>query len=339
MKRMGRIAIIVVCAIVAVVAAVCVGVRVYFRKPVAGFFNASEKAFKIPGLNDNYVPQGLHYDGDNDVFIMSAYSSVKDEASVLFIINAGTGELISRVCLEDEEGAVLKWHVGGVAVFKDYLYLAGSEKRCLGIFDYSNVLSCESGGTVRSIGSFSLKRSNDDYVKPSFVSTEGNRLIVGEFASGTRYRTLDSHKVVTPAGDQHSAVALEFVLSEGEQYGINPIPVKAYSIRDKVQGVCFNGGNIYMSTSLNFKHSYLYEYSEAQAVSMGEIELIGHKLPFYSFDSASHRHTYKLPPMAEEAAFRNGKIHVLFESACNKYILGKLASATWCYATSLEEMR
>jgi hypothetical protein len=66
--------------------------------------------------------------------------------------------------------------------------------------------------------------------------------------------------------------------------------------------------------------------------------IAGHSIPVYAFDSTSLVKTYKAPPMAEEAVFVNGKLLVMSESACNKYILGKFASAKWCYATDLEKM-
>lgn len=336
---MGKIIICVICALILIIAGGCVGVRIYFRKPVSAFFSASEKAFEIPGLSDNFVPQGLHYDKNEDIFVMSAYSSAKGAASALFLIKAETGEHIKRVDLKDKDGGNLCWHVGGVAVFGNYLYIAGSEKKCLAVFDYSEVLACENGGAVKKIANFSLKKADNDYIDPAFVTVEGNRMIVGEFCSEKRFPTLASHKMNNSVGEKHGAFAVEFPLSEAEEFGINPTPVKAFSIRDKAQGICFNGERMLLSTSLNFNYSYVYEYSEKATVQMGNAEIIGCNLPVYALDSASLKHVYKLPPMAEEPAFRSGRFYVLFESACNKYLIGKIASAIWSYATDLEQMR
>ena len=338
MKKFIKIITGVLCALILLVALCCVGVRIYFKAPVSAYYKASEKAFEIPGLRDNFVPQGFHYDKDNDRFLISGYSS-KKAASSVYLVDASTGEEIGCVKLLKKNGEAFTGHAGGVALFGNYLYIAGSGSKCVFVYDYSQVLSCKSGEAVKCLGSFYFKGSDDDYVKASFVSVEGNRLIVGEFFSEPDYPTLDSHKTVTLSGEKHGGVAIEYSLSESAEFGIDPVPTRAYSIRDKVQGITFDGGKIYLSTSLGFKHSYIYEYSEAKAAKNGEIVLAGCSLPLYELDGTSLENTYKAPPMAEEIVFKDGRMYVMCESACNKYILGKLASAKWCYATSLEELR
>jgi hypothetical protein len=44
-----------------------------------------------------------------------------------------------------------------------------------------------------------------------------------------------------------------------------------------------------------------------------------------------------MPPMSEEVVCRDGKVYVLFESACTKYIYGNLIRGTHVYAYEMEE--
>ena len=48
------------------------GARLYFRLPVRDYYKISEKEFKIPGLSQNLVPQGIDY-LDNGLFLIGGY--------------------------------------------------------------------------------------------------------------------------------------------------------------------------------------------------------------------------------------------------------------------------
>ena len=60
-SKAKKAVITVLIVLVALVAIVFIGARIYFRAPVSSYYKASEKAFVIPGLMDNMVPQGFDY--------------------------------------------------------------------------------------------------------------------------------------------------------------------------------------------------------------------------------------------------------------------------------------
>lgn len=49
------------------------GARCYFRTPVSAYYGASEKAFVIPGLSDNLIPQGFDYVESEGIYLIGGY--------------------------------------------------------------------------------------------------------------------------------------------------------------------------------------------------------------------------------------------------------------------------
>lgn len=312
------------------------GFRAFVMLPVTDYYLASDRAFEIPGLEDGAVPQGFCHDAANACFLMSGYSN-DGEASRIYVIDAESGELRHSVALKKENGKAFKGHVGGVAVFGDYLYVAGGGDGCIYVFDYATVISGTESATV--IGTVPLSLGAEDEISASFVFTDGTRLIVGEFYRADGYDTPESHHVTTKNGDLNRALALEFTLSADCELGIAPNPTCAYSLPDQVQGVCVDGDKIYLSTSWGLSFSYIYEHDMTKLSDEGTITLQGNELPLFALDSGSLTETYQLPPMAEEIAMLDGRLFVVGESASEKYIFGKFTEGKWCYSTDLSEMK
>lgn len=339
MKKGVRILLIAVAALAALVVLVLLGFRLVMRIPVSSYYRASEKAFVIPGLDENFVPQGFHYDEENGYFLVSGYSAKDDTPSPIYVLNAENGEIISHALLHKENGDAFTGHSGGIARNGDYIYIAGGSGRCLYVFSYAEILAAGEGGVVNRLGKFSLKYSDEDYQGTSYVTVAGDRLIVGEYRTETDYSYPDSHKVTTSAGDEHGGLAMEFMLDPEGPYGISAQPSRVYSIRDYVQGIWMENGKIYLSTSHGLTHSLIYVYDESKLVEEGTINIIGRTLPLYSLDRVSLEATYKIAPMSEELFMKDGKLYIMCESACSKYIFGKFIGGKWCYATDLSKMK
>lgn len=339
MKKGLRILFIVIIALAALVALVLLGFRLVMRIPVSSYYRASEKAFVIPGLDESFVPQGFHYDEEKGYFLVSGYSAKSNTPSAIYVLNAESGEIVGKALLHKEDGEVFTGHSGGIARNGDYIYIAGGSGRCLYVFSYTDILAAGMGGSVNRLGKFSLKYSDEDYQGTSFVSVSGDRLIVGEYRTETDYSYPDSHKVTTAAGDEHGGLAMEFMLDPKGPYGISANPTRVFSIRDYVQGIWMEEGKIYLSTSHGLTHSLIYAYDESKAVEEGTIKIIGRTLPLYSLDRVSLEATYKIAPMSEELFVKDGKLYIMCESACSKYIFGKFIGGKWCYATDLSKMK
>ena len=157
-------------------------------------------------------------------------------------------------------------------------------------------------------------------------------LFVGDFYSPETYETPLAHRVTTPAGDENKAIIAVYKADPATEFGIDPQPVAAISIREKVQGIGFTeDGQIVLSTSYGFASSGLWFY-QLDEQRQGKLELMGREVPLYYLDSANLQWSVEMPPMSEEVVCKDGKVYVLFESACTKYLYGNLIRGEQVYA-------
>ncbi len=334
MKLLTKIAVIFLSVIlfIGVVFGCAIG---YFRLSVANYYSASNNAFVIPGLNDDYIPQGLDYDSEKEYFILSGY--MKDHSASPVYLTDKEGELLKRVTLINPDGSDYTGHGGGVAVNGAFMYVTGGEDCCLYVYSYHAFLDANDGDKLPCLGVFSTKVSDTDYIENAFVTVYNGKLITGEFYREESYPTLDSHKITTKAGDFNQALAVEYTIDSTAPLGINPTPIKAYSMPDQVQGLTIYNNKVYLSTSWGLSFSHVLEYDLTKLSLEGEIELLGQTLPLYAMDSSSLLNDYKVAPMSEEMVFVDGKLFISCESASNKYIFGKFTGGKWMYATDLDK--
>ena len=340
-KKPLWITLIVLGSLVALVALVLVGAIGYFRLPVADYYAASHKAFVIPDITNDYVPQGMHYDQDEQVLLLSGYSA-SGQASPVYVMDAivQSKQPLQKVTLQNVDGSDFLGHGGGIAKYQDYVYVAGDDAR-LFIFSYAEIMAAEYGGSVRAKGELSLQVSDTDYLIPAFVTVYGDTLVLGEFYREEVYPTPEAHHMTTKAGDQHFALAVRYTLSPDAEFGISPKPTLAYTLPNQVQGMTFsqNGERVYLSTSWGLSFSHILEYDMTKLEKQDDVTVLGNTVPLYAMDSASLIKDHQLPPMSEEMVILDGKLYVLCESASDKYIFGRLTGGKWCYATDLEKMK
>ena len=253
-----------------------------------------------PGLGDGFVCQGIAASEENGVILVSGY--MKDHsASRIYITDMNN---VSRyICLK--QGAEdFTGHAGGVATAGGTVYIASDNK----IFTVSleSVLNAKSGD-VLDIGEGTSVNN-----EASFAYTDDTYLYVGEFHDGGKYN-IEGHENETAEGT-HYAICTAYALSD------LTTPVKVYSIRNKVQGICFTpDGKVVMSTSYGLKDSVYYVYQLDQATDSGKTF---DGAPLYYLDQLEKE--MKGPAMSEGLDYRNGKVITLTESASNKYLFGKL---------------
>ena len=319
----------------ALIALVLLGARLYFRVPVRDYYKASERGFLIPDCNRGFVAQGIAYDEETDRFLVNGYQ--KDGiASPIYIIAPGAKKPDKTIRMALPDGSAYTGHAGGIARYGNYVYVAdGGEHRLL-VFSSEDLYGAGDGDSVAAMGTFDTAVSETDYIGPAFVAVEGNRLVTGEFYRNPNYQTPESHKYTTLAGDYQQALGVEYALSEQAEFGIMPTPVKAYTLPDLAQGMCFDGDRIYVSSSWGTAFSHIYQYDESRLQLQGNIALLGMELPLYALDSAALLADGVIAPMSEEIVVVDGRLYTMCESASDKYIFGKFTSGKWCYATDVE---
>lgn len=296
-----------------------VGVTVMYRD----FFFNSEAVFRIPGLDSGVVPQGFHYLQEQDIYLMSGY--MKDHSSARIYIRQADGTT-RFVELRNADGSTYDEHAGGVTVGGDFVYLPGTMG--VDVFRLSDILE---GKTAQAIGKIQGEYDND------CCTFYNGYLFVGDFYHPETYETPADHRITTPAGDENKAIITVYKASETAELGVELQPVAAISIREKVQGIGFTeDGKIVLSTSYGFATSYLWFYQPDEA-RQGSLTLMGSSVPLYYLDSANLVHSVEMPPMSEEVVCMDGKVYVLFESACTKYRYGNLIRGTHVYAYEMAE--
>lgn len=261
---------------------------------------------KIPALNDGFMPQGLSYAGDN-VYIFSGYHGKDIE---LHLSENGTPKQIIAV---DENGNRLQGHGGGITCIKDYVYLADNSQ--LVIFRLSELKNAAHLDKVARVAVFPVDTA------ASFCFATEQYIFVGEFFRAKDYEIDPSHAYTTPSGDAHRALVSCYPLNEDGSIA-DAYPLYSISIPHQVQGFAVKGDTFITSQSWGLSSSKITFYK-----GLGEtdttISVSGKAVPLYYLDSTNRSQTVKMPAFSEELTVVGDRVLVSFESACNKYIVGK----------------
>ena len=252
-----------------------------------------------PGLNDGFVCQGIASVDNSNEILVSGYMK-DDSASRIYVTNTDSDSYYVKLKYDGDD---FTGHAGGVAVTNDNIYLANGKK--IYIINLNDVLFAENGDEVEIIDFIKVNNS------ASFVYTDDEYLYVGEFHDGGKY-TITGHEADTLEG-KHYAYCTKYDLDDLTK------PIKIYSIRNKVQGICFTpDGKVIMSTSYGLTSTVYYVYDENEA-TYSTLFIDG--APLYYLDKLVKE--IKGPAMGEDLDYYNGEIITLTESASNKYIFGK----------------
>lgn len=263
------------------------------------YYGAKTNLCTNPGLDDGFICQGIAYDDGSDLVLVSGYMA-DGSASRIYVTTLD--DKSHYVSLTEGEKA-FTGHAGGIAVSGGKLYIATGYG--IYILNLSDITNAENGASL-DVGE-KIHVNN----KASFCYTDDTYLYVGEFHDGGKYN-IEGHDFETAEGT-HYAICSRYALSDPSK------PDRVYSIRDKVQGICFMpDGKIVMSTSYGITSSVYYVYEESDAVNSGKTV---DGAPVYYLDKVEKQ--FNGPAMAEGLDYLDGKVITLTESASNKYIFGK----------------
>ncbi len=327
-----KVILIVLGVILGVVLLLLLGVKVGEKLRYLDFYKNAEKEFKTPGVSDNLVQQGMVYVEEKDLFLVCGYMS-DDTASRVYVLD-GEGNFLSYSELRHADGSVYTGHTGGIEYHGNHLYITEGTKEKgydggLDVFPLDEILNGES--MVKTTGRVKT------YNNPAYCHIENGYLLVGEFFREVDYETSDDHRLVTPAGDHNHAMISVFKLNDSP-LGVSGVPIARISTRGLVQGMTVTEKYIVLSTSWSISSSHLYVYDKTKITEDKLLSVDGVEAPLYHFDSASLVADVEAPPMAEEMVYHDGRLYILSESACNKYIYGKFMSGGHLYSYDLSEI-
>ena len=315
----SRIILGMIAFLLSVVFVVFIGEKIFY----VSFFGKAQVEFAIPGLWTGFVPQG--FDKVGDAYLISGYDKSDAAPSMVYVVENGEN---TRVDLYNSDGSNYVSHAGGVTHFGEYMYVAyntGENTTYCDMFLLSDVF--DGDGKATKCDSIPLPN------QISYCSVYGNKLYAGAFyREGSKYLTPQSHQLKTPSGDQNTALMMVYTLDESTGKPVSDKPDFVYSTISNVQGMCITeSGKIVLSTSWSFYPSELFVY-DLEKASEGEWEYNGEQIPLVYLDSACLSESFVCPPMSEELVCENGRVIIMSESACMKYLYGKLTSGSFAYS-------
>lgn len=273
------------------------GADPFYKKPSASkvYDDMFSKSRAIPGLDDDYVPQGLAV--WKDLMLITAYENDDDSedrgdsegdrgsgtSARIYVINLTTG---ARDFVEIADS-----HAGGIAVVKDWVFVEGKQvddgedegtERDYTIDKYRLdslllALSLPGHATLNPVG------EPRKVYGSSFLASSGDTLYAGRFNTGGRDSMYEY------------SVAANGNLKTGQKY----------EVPKKTQGLLVSKGHFIYSTSHgggNFSNVYVVDGGAT--------------------DIDSSARCFRAPSMSQGIAAFNGNAYLLFESGARKYVDG-----------------
>ena len=281
-----------------------------------------------PGLNENYIPQGIAYSADNLLYL-SAYAKNGTDSSCIFVLNT-EGDLCAEYILKNVDGSAFTGHVGGIAVTEDTLILRGAGE---------NIIVWSLEGLPIS-GSHDLITS-DSISLPlgaAYLSYEDGILWAGNFY----YKNSAEYNPERIIDENYCTYILGYVLGENgidclrEVNGVMATPDYLLVNTSKylaVQGmVRLTNGEVVLSSSNGSANSALRSYAINLNSPEGTINIdrradtsVGvanyTAVNYYEMDSSNIQWSISAMPRSEGLALdKDGNLLVLFESGASKYI-------------------
>lgn len=322
MKILKKVLTVIVSILVFILVAIFLWFAVWNSVKFAvfsDFYNIQHSVTKIPGINDNFVPQGITV--TDEYYITSGYMST-DEASRIYHTDTEGNYAFTEIY---KDGKPSRMHAGGIADYNDTLFIANSEQ--------IHLLSLDEALTYQHT---EITKSIPVNNAASFVFIKNDYLFVGEFNDNEHYIT--SHPYPSADEDEHRAIVSQYTINSILEEE-NPDPVAIYSIRDRVQGFAITDeGKIVLSTSwgTSASHFYVYDlgFDPSKELLLPDIE--DNNTPVYILDKNNLIEDIKAPSMSEDLDYHDGYVISLSESASNKYIYGKLFFYTDIYALDIK---
>lgn len=289
------------------------------------FNKNSEEGFVIPGLYEGFVPQGIFYNEEKDIFLISGYYKDKVQPSRVIVVD-GEGNFVKSVGCISRKGNKAYGHFGGIAVFKDNVYVATTG--VTHVLSLSEIMAAEDDGYV-----LILEELYTD-TTCSYVNVCDGVLYIGEFTDKTADDIKGATNIYTSKwGEKFYSRCNAFVLDENGVYGIkadrideegNLTPDFAVTTPFKVQGMTrLKDGSFVFTASANaIINSRVHKYKDVTDGEADEIISVnGVDVPLFYCESIDKTGYYRVPTYLEEITlYKDGTVYIITESAAAPYI-------------------
>ncbi|MCR5502397.1 MAG: hypothetical protein K6F53_05280 [Lachnospiraceae bacterium] len=301
------------------------------RFPCRDFLSAADRAFRIPDINYGFIPQGIAFDEESGLLFVTGHTD-NHMAPPVYLLDPSDPSEVKTVRLMTYNGSAHRGQARGIAVYGDYVYVAGSPERYLTCFRREDFLSAKDGEGVRCIGEFETGISDTDRFLSDFLTVSDGKLYIGECAAGEGNEIPDFHTLKTGSGQENHAVIVAFPLSSEAPLGIFETPCEAYSIPDDVRGIAFYDGKAFLCERDEKGASYLSVFEPVPPEEGHIFRIYGTELPLYEIDSSCLSGSLRIPPVMNGITFLSGRLYLIGSSASNRTVYGKFAGFSSCFA-------
>ena len=328
-------------ALVALILVILLSLHLFTPLVFNGFFGNADKEYLIPGLSHGLVPQGYAYVAEKDVYLQCGYMTDGVSASRIYVTNASDTDDTRYIELYTADGKPYTGHTGGITSGFGFVWLANDgegEDNCVWVMSLDDLLTTENGGKITLTTSFQSE------TRAACCFADDKYLWVGEFNDGEKYVTDPDHRFAVSGGENYALVCA-YPLDTASEYGVgfeevdgNEVftPALCLSVTNLVQGFTRIPDGFALSTSYGLGVSHIFFHKD---VTAGEpdatLAVGGTDVPVYFLDDESLTKDVSMPPMSEEIFVKDGRLYVLLESACKKYIFGNLIRGRHIYSYQL----
>ncbi len=276
-----------------------------------GMLYAADTGITVPGLNQNFVPQGLDYWEEADLFLISGYfNPASSSSSVILAVRKSDGKYVGEWSLKNRNGSWHANHDGGIAVTETDVYLANSST--LFRISLSQIKQTGSSGTLK------IEQEIPVPVRASYCNYSGGYLWVGEFSiNGNASYTITGHEF-----GENYAWTVGYRLT-GASGRLESTPSVVISTPERIQGFCMlDDGRLFMTKSYgrtNDSHYYITGEKPLTGAADGSVTISGKQVPLYEVRVGAKAFACKVVPMAEGCTCIGNTAYVIFESAAYYY--------------------
>jgi hypothetical protein len=295
------------------------------------FFSNSEAEYVTPGLSDGVVPQGYTFVEDKGIYLMCGYMANGD-ASRIYVTKEGDEKNSTYVRLVDADGNDYTGHTGGITSDGNLVWIANDgdgDDNKVWVLSLDTILNAKSGDSIKLTLSFKPES------RSAYCLVDGEYLWVGEFRDPEKYLTDKTHEFDVAGEVNNYAIICAYRIDGCSVIGLASDTLeKIVSVRDLTQGfVITDKGEFVLSTSYGLSSSVMYVYENVlDGEADSKLNINGVDVPVWYLDADSLEYSVEMPPMSEEMVYKDGKIYVLFESACHKYIFGNFTRGIHVYS-------
>lgn len=291
----------------------CLLLVYYFGATYPVYSKIAKQEFEIPGLNEGFVPQGMCFVEEQNIWLITGYMGQENLNSRIYVVNPENQQQEKYFYITNTSENMIKSHFCGIANYNNIVWLA-TDGYILKM-NLQDIIDVENEGYVKIVSEFDTKTGAD------FIFANEKYLWVGDFYRDGYSSVPSSHTVKINDLEINKAIALQFEINTNEINGFNEIPISVLSLPNQVQGfVQTSNGQIILSTSYSIPNSIIYIYDEGIVLEDKEtLSLEFGDIPLKVCCQENLIKKIEAPAMSEGIDIVDNRVYILYESACNKY--------------------